>query len=1052
MAKLSDEVAAEVVSISDDIKKKELEDILQYLVLREILTVKQQEEIHKFSKLVETLLDLEEISASHLQPLVDYLFKIAKRKDLASKLESHVTSADSTTENSKGNEQEIEGKLRQELTQAYVAFTNIFLNPEKCDVDDIFCPVQLNLSKRQNRKETLSSHVELFNLEKKTRVILKGKTASGKSTLLKKITKDWVNGKLPQYDFVIVLFTGQLKPEWTIGQAVVQCLLSKDCQISPQQVDMILSKKQEKVAILFDAYEADMFTVTSDEPKSPSPLLLLSEILTYKLLRETFVLLATRLQSARELCNQAGDLYAAYQHVEMGGFKAETMEHFVKANVSTEEKQGSLLRYLETNNLKAMACTPGFLHMLCKYWNIQNSPAPPEMLNSLFHNMLYALFDHSRGSGDNQNRQCQFGSMMLCIGQKAFMAILNGKEVFSLNMFKDGKNDEQVMNCLKFGLLKHEDSFKYQKPFHCISNARSKPFPIQEESQEEEEEEEEMEDVLSPLDALVSFHSNHIHCYCAGLYLRELAKTNFSSFQKKLKKLFKAVDRLFENKNIYVFLFCFSIAGEKDGRSKLNTEIGRFMLKQMAQVIEKAESKLQLHPDLTTEMQVYEIRNHYTKLCLHCNYEAQVKSALNAEMVKCIKGHNITLVGLSEYTARALQYYLKHSRSGEPANQFQLESLKIITLGNEVNIACLKEFSKNVPGGMDFFRSSMEMCMAMDKEELQAFIKTKEEQLKKVNYAEDLCDVKKGALLDYYCDIRSWNPHTNVVLPVIESVIKYQLETLKELRLTIQDINTETWMKLFEAIKGGKLKTLKILDLSFCELGKHQLRVLSLCFLNSKKVLPNLKELALSGVRCSDAAIQKLMHLTTLESLTLQNCCLTEKQMFVVFDSVKTMKGLKKLDLRRNEFSSDNAFEFDMVLKELNLEELKLSLNKAEKHISKLLIGIKEQKSLKILHLNHCPVPLDLLRSCKDVPCELPKLLDFRLSASLPRFKSRNPPQLPKIKPAQETMNTFIKNLKTLKNLETFSLLYCELDASHFMNLRSACQYLKTNYKLKLMR
>lgn len=353
---------------------------------------------------------------------------------------------------------------------------------------------------------------------------------------------------------------------------------------------------------------------------------------------------------------------------------------------------------------------------------------------------------------------------------------------------------------------------------------------------------------------------------------------------------------------------------------------------------------------------------------------------------------------------------------------------------------------------MDFFRSSMEMCMAMDKEELQAFIKTKEEQLKKVNYAEDLCDVKKGALLDYYCDIRSWNPHTNVVLPVIESVIKYQLETLKELRLTIQDINTETWMKLFEAIKGGKLKTLKILDLSFCELGKHQLRVLSLCFLNSKKVLPNLKELALSGVRCSDAAIQKLMHLTTLESLTLQNCCLTEKQMFIVFDSVKTMKGLKKLDLRRNEFSSDNAFEFDMVLKELNLEELKLSLNKAEKHISKLLIGIKGQKSLKILHLNHCPVPLDLLRSCKDVPCELPKLLDFRLSASLPRFKSRNPPQLPKIKPAQETMNTFIKNLKTLKNLETFSLLYCELDASHFMNLRSACQYLKTNYKLKLMR
>lgn len=111
MAKLSDEVAAEVVSISDDIKKKELEDILQYLVLREILTVKQQEEIHKFSKLVETLLDLEEISASHLQPLVDYLFKIAKRKDLASRLESHVTSADSTTENSRGKTWKVDWKF-----------------------------------------------------------------------------------------------------------------------------------------------------------------------------------------------------------------------------------------------------------------------------------------------------------------------------------------------------------------------------------------------------------------------------------------------------------------------------------------------------------------------------------------------------------------------------------------------------------------------------------------------------------------------------------------------------------------------------------------------------------------------------------------------------------------------------------------------------------------------------------------------------------------------------------------------------------------------------
>lgn len=552
------------------------------------------------------------------------------------------------------------------------------------DVDELFCDVQLYLNKRPTStglKEPLSSYCKLFEFEDKTRFMLKGKTASGKTTLLRKITKDWVGDHLKKFELLITLWMGELKPDWTLGDAVVNRLLPNDCGISSEEVDAIIRKKKDKVAILIDACQVSKLTVpeAEDAQNSDSPLLL-RDILTYRQLRESFVLVATRLHDAKEICSQSGKLYSAYQHVEMAGFEEDTMKAFVSKAVSDEEKQQSLIRYLETNHLKAMARTPGLLHMLCAYWNAdQNLPDNHDSLTSVLYKVVFGLYEHSRGlrncasvppdaNHDLMESECKFLSSMKSIGKTgktALKTLTNGVEVLKMKELKDGNNDKTIELFCKIGLFKTEDHFRLQHQFRCISNKERQPFDIQDDSQDDEVEgvtDPETESTpFSPNDHLVSFHSNHIHCYCAGLYLRDLARNSFDKFKKRLKMLLK-LDRLFESRYIYVFMFCFSIVGTDIFEEKeLNVKIGRVMLKSMAEVVEHAVDKLRRDPNPNTEMKVSNVRDHFVKLCLHCNYEAQVESQLNKEMRECIKEGTLTLVGLSEYTTRALSYFLKHS-------------------------------------------------------------------------------------------------------------------------------------------------------------------------------------------------------------------------------------------------------------------------------------------------------------------------------------------------------------------------------------------------------
>lgn len=342
--------------------------------------------------------------------------------------------------------------------------------------------------------------------------------------------------------------------------------------------------------------------------------------------------------------------------------------------------------------------------------------------------------------------------------------------------------------------------------------------------------------------------------------------------------------------------------------------------------------------------------------------------------------------------------------------------------------------------------------MMLEPKELQNLLNSRKVEFSKVKYLEDLCDVKKVSLLDFFVHVSKWNPYTNFILPSIEALIQYQHMNLKELSLIGQNEKSEVWTKLFAAFRDRKFTSLEVLDLSLCELSEKQQRLLCPCFVPSKKMLPNLREVALSGVKCSNRFVLSLKHLSLLERLELQDCGLTENVMSILIESIQSMKNLKKLDLRRNDFSGENAQDFEKVLASLTLEVLKLGLNKVDKNIPRLLSAIRKQVTLKVLHLNHCPVPIALIRNCKDLPVALRNLEDFRLSASLPSYKSGESPVLPKIKLLEETINSFSTQIKTLKKLQNFALLYCELDVTNFFKLYRACQYLKTHHCLELMR
>ncbi|KAJ8022943.1 NACHT, LRR and PYD domains-containing protein 10 [Holothuria leucospilota] len=1090
----SSDVAGVLTSINEDLRDGELGTMLASCLLQEVITQRDKDSITEFNDLVQKLLDRCFIQPNNVGPLTT-LLKQAHRTDLADRLHisnGHIRNSDRRNSNLGQSPSMLIAELKDFLLKAYHLVYN-FYPTHQCetttDVDEIFHQVQLSMKKGgtsgEGLRQPLEHYTKLFTSEGKNRVLLKGNVACGKTTLLRKIVKDWASGKLSRFKILFVLSVAALTPGCTLGEAVVNSsLLPKDCIITADQIDKVARLVKDEVAILLDGFEEYQGNSKEVCPREVHPRehldsskpLLIRDIILYQQLREAFVIVATRPLGAQNFRSNFEESCRAYQQVEVTGFSEDTIDVFVEQFFEKKEKKSSesLLTYLGNNDLKDVVCAPSLLRMLCQYWDInQDTRNPPEMINSLFYNMLCGLHNHNKrresicsdvSAQDSVKGQCPFKDMMLLLGEVGFDVLKKQCEVFPLSQLEKGSNNpdntELIQNCFEQGLLKFEDVFKHRSKrrsativderIESLGSLGSMYGSFGDASCSEEDE---VRGVAHPHGTassegkLVSFQSNHIHWYCVGLHLRELAKKNFSSFEKKMKKLMQPHKGMFEKK--FVLLFCFGC--NEDDDQNLNIRIGQSILKLLLKEFQKMLEEVHRQEEDSTEMKVFGITSQFTKLCLHCNYEAQVGPALNETLSECFIDEKICLVGVSEYTTRALAYFLKHSKT-----TCKVSTLKILSLGNEVSIASLKEFRKHVPGAENFFRYLMNKYADEDDDELTSLKEQLERNVGGMSYSKDLCKVKKVALLHFIHVIRKWHPHINVLLPTVEA-LRYQADTLTELTLMVPNIKNNVWDQVIKCLKKANFKSMEKLDLSFCGLTNRQLNALASLFVSSKNKItfPNLKHLVLSGNHCNKKIIENFMYLTKLEHLAIQECKLTKEDFQMLTLALQDIPNLKELDIRRNDFFDENVQGFLNVIRNWNVEVLKLCLNNVRECIPKLVNAIKKKKTLRVLHLNHCPEPITLFGCCKDVPVELPHLTDFRLSGELPQADpeaTSQPYQLQKIKLLHSTMNTFTAGLRSMKELQTFSFLYCMIDSENFSSLYNACQYLQTSHKLKLMR
>nr|XP_054773834.1 uncharacterized protein LOC129281935 [Lytechinus pictus] len=881
-----------------------------------------------------------------------------------------------------------------------------------------------------------------------TRVVARGRTGSGKTTFLLKLSSDWAEGRtspVKDADAVFLLQLKRLDHTSNFGDAVVDQLLPR-ADFSPEFIEEFAEKNQKRVAVLLDGYDEFKGKGLDQENCGNVVKMLRKEYLPF-----VKILITTRPGRVGDFMTLGDYITDEYRHLQITGFSSQDIDAYVKKIFKRRPELGDkLLSYLEENHLKTeLASLPLMCCAFCQLTKLTDGKDFKDMntISSLFNKLIKCLLKYHPRSKEQRSRLRSWDStekdsteevdvknsdltsdtadetdgvfqpsideddLILELGNVALLGFIRSAEeelIFRMKDFevcKSGAKEVVAMGC-KVGILVRDEEAEYRPIIY-------EDFEINNEG-----------GVVDSRN--ITFVLKIIQEKLAGTYLAHLSTGNEEEkdFFKKCVEDIRTVQRATDLGNVLMFA------------CGANVEAARIIINHVVSLMKSEEENIKLF--LTGKLHYTEC-NRIQKLiefCLQLNFESQSKGKLNDVLMPLMSGcSRLRLVGISSYVTKSLGYLLQYSKG------FSIKSLELIRL--HLNSSSeFREFLNTFPGLEQDVSQTMTKKRRKRKKQNEEPL-TEEKRREKIREG-----VTKGRQIPKYLLQRPDDTFL-AVLPLWEQVNQMQMSEwnfgpvidglehcpVEELILNGVKAEPEDWEKLFRIFGSPSFTSLKKLTLGMNGIEDECLA----------KIVPGLScqsyltHLKLSGNEVGPDfldALEECPMMNNLEVLVLEKTDMDSESIEQLGDLLKHFPSLSSLDIRRNECSDDTSIIsiLDGLQHCPKLERLFISLHKvSEKALENLQMKEGTLANLKELHLVHTPVPEKVIECAAGILPVMPNLEDLRISGTPPDKTKEHQEDRGRI--SHEVSDLFSKAILVPPSLRFLSILYTTFEPDDFVNL-----------------
>ena len=746
-----------------------------------------------------------------------------------------------------------------------------------------------------------------------TRVVARGRTGSGKTTFLVKLSSDWAEGRkgpLKGAKAVFLLLLKKLDQTSNLGEAIIDQLLPRT-NFTPELIEEYVEKNQKEVAVLLDGY--DEFKGKGLTQKNCGNIV---KMLRNEYLPDVRILITTRPGRVTDFIELGDDVSDEYRHLEITGFSSSDIDNYVNKILSGRPKLAvKLLNYLAENHLKTeLASLPLMCCAFCQLTKLTDGKDFKDMntISTLFDKLIKCLMKyhprskeqrhherengvsssqsqngdaeaHSQPSDQHEEVTSKADDLLLELGKVGLMGFIRSEEeelIFRKLDFQGCKPgaDEIITRGCKVGIITRDGEAEYKPVLYAdleINNDDSDDYAHS-----------------------ISFVLKIFQEKLAGLYLAHLAvgceeeQQLFKTYVNEIHSIQRATDL----GNVLMFA------------CGANLVAARVIIDRVVNLLSSEADNIVLFMKGKLHYSECQRLQRLIEFCLQLNYESQSRGALTDVLKPMLSGcTRLRLVGISSYVTKSLGYFLQYSQG------LSIKSLELIRLYLNSSTE-FREFLNTFPGLENDVSSSIHKKRRKKKKAKEELPLTEERRIEMLregvvkmkhvpNYLMQRNDETFMAVLPLWDNVSKMQMSEWNFGPVIEGLRNCQLE---ELNLNGVKSEQEDWKHLFEYLSSPASSPMQRLTLSMTGLEEDLMAEI----VPALRSLTNLKYLKLSGNDVGAEfldAIEECPPFENLETLILDKTDMEAESIQQLGDLLSKFPALKNLDIRRNEGSNDTA-------------------------------------------------------------------------------------------------------------------------------------------------
>ena len=353
-------------------------------------------------------------------------------------------------------------KLEDHYRKTATVPTSVWCKKSVVDIHQIYTRLSW-VKEKQTPAGTTQSELKhysgLFTANKNgvipKRILVQGQTGIGKSTFVKKLLVDWVDGQatvLKNFELVVAVNLKEVSKCQSLKDVIrLSNVFAKEDKYMTEGLVDYISNNQEKVLLIFDGYDEYRSGRCSE----------IYEIFSGKSLRNCCLLITTRISKADEL-RGGEDL-----HAEITGFGEVDRRDFMRRFLNSEEVS-ELEDLLYERKLEELAKVPLLLLFFCTLWKKGQSKHFPKTKTKLYMDIIEFVLNHSHSkqSSPRYVEVASFKDILSEMGKVALQGLLNDDHLFEYSQLSDSVRCDQSVF---IGLLQITEYSETLRPVGLVS-------------------------------------------------------------------------------------------------------------------------------------------------------------------------------------------------------------------------------------------------------------------------------------------------------------------------------------------------------------------------------------------------------------------------------------------------------------------------------------------------------------------------------------------------------------------------------------------------------